>query len=176
MVNKTALLIITALLACASPAFCQIQAGAVFSPKACGASLAIGMGRGVTEVRLCADLEKVLRGETPYPGVSASCFMEYNIYEWHPSEDLAIYYFAGPGAMAGYVVDSNLKRGVAAGLAAITGFSFAFTESHICITAGFSGVLGGHLTFTDTHENTLRLYKSGLRNAIMPELTVRYMF
>lgn len=151
------------------------SAGGTFSPKACGLSLAWGRADGFYEVRLSADLNNVLGGDSSRPGVRADWFYDFIISRWQAKEGLAIYLYSGPGAMIGYVDDYEKGRGVAASVSANIGFLFKFS-GNISINAGFSGNMGFHLTMTDSHHSKMTFYKAGAFGTVFPEIGIRYCF
>ena len=154
----------------------RVLLGGYFSPKACGVTTVFPGEKVFHELRLSADLDGVIRGLTAYPGVRADWHMNYHIGNWKPSEEMQVRFYAGPGVMLGYVRDGDRGRGVAAALSGTIGAAFVFSSSPIRITLGFSGVLGCHATITGTRNSTLTLYRSGLRNTVIPELGIRYCF
>ncbi|MBR1573319.1 MAG: hypothetical protein IJ652_00555 [Bacteroidales bacterium] len=150
--------------------------GGFFSPRACGVTLVFPRDRSFSDLRLSADLGGVIRGETAIPGVRAEWQYNYILSRWEVPDGTHILLYAGPGAMLGYVYDGSNGRGVAAALNAAVGGGFRFPGSPVLVTVGFSGSVGCHLTMTDSHDSRMTLYKTGLRNFLTPEISLRYDF
>lgn len=176
--NKTTVLTTLILLVAALPSHGQqrnFSAGGLFSPKACGVSLVWSRGDGFSDLRLSADLQNVLGGKTPAPGIRAEWYFDYIIHSWNAPDGLTVNFYAGPGALVGYVEDMTDGRGAVAAVCGNVGFLFNFS-GRISISAGFSSNLGFHLTMTDAHHSRMAFYKAGMIGTAWPEVGIRYTF
>ena len=149
--------------------------GGWFSTKGVGVTAVFAKDSYFHEVRLAADLAGLIRGRADFPGIRAEWNMNYYFAGWTPYDGFRIRLYAGPGAMLGYVDDGDSGRGVTAALSGTIGGAFWFFGP-VCITVGFTGALGCHAAFTDSHDTTLTLYTTGLKNILTPEIGIRYGF
>jgi hypothetical protein len=109
-----------------------------------------------------------------HPGASASLIWNMVFAEKSSSLGNRISFFAGPGIMVGYVTDMNDIAGGAFGLKGRVGVECSFKRK-VTLSASLSPILGCHIT-SQNAEVKMKLYKSGLIQAIIPEIGIKYTF
>ena len=152
-----------------------VSVGGYFSPKACGISLTSYRPGSFSDIRLTADLEKVLLGQTAMPGIRADWHLNFILLQRAINQGLTANFYAGAGAMLGYVEDGKSGRGVTAALSGNIGVLFHFAGP-LSVSVGFSGNVGAHITWSDKSGSTMNWYRSGLKNILMPEVGIRYRY
>lgn len=109
------------------------------------------------------------------PGISASAFWNIVIAEKKSRNDNTVRIYAGPGFSAGYGGDlKNHPSGIFFGLKGRLGAECSFPR-RVTISLSISPMLGGHFSMRDGMIN-MRLYRTGLCYALMPEAGIRYNF
>ena len=81
--------------------------------------------------------------------------------------------FAGPGVMAGYVLDRDMRQGIAVGLTGDMGVRFDFPSS-FAVGIFLQGDLALHMKIHS--QTTVSLYQNGLYQAWIPVLSISYNF
>ena len=108
------------------------------------------------------------------PGISASLSCNFNIIEWKSRNDNIISFFAGPGIAFGIAEDFRKDMGYFIGLKGRIGAECSF-DRHISISASLNPMIGSHLVIMEEHVE-MKYYRNGLINAILPEISIKYMF
>ncbi|MBP5398503.1 MAG: hypothetical protein J6Y32_07790 [Bacteroidales bacterium] len=83
-------------------------------------------------------------------------------------------FYAGPGAMAGYVADSDGRFGVALGLSASLGLRYLFPRN-ISLGVSLHPTLGYHIR-REGERFHMHIYEAGLWHSVLPEISVSYCF
>ena len=134
-------------------------------------------GSGFNSFGVYADIYGISSLKASVPGVRFSFLHNVVLKQGSLGEDGATYsYFMGPGVMAGYLMDRDIKLGFAAGLTGAAGVRFDFPSSFaVCIF--LQGDVALHLKREQLESHpTLSLYKNGLYQAWMPVLSISYHF
>ena len=125
-------------------------------------------------IDLDLDTDDYMWNRARIAGVSADFVWNKVFAEKTSSLGNKISFFAGPGVMVGYVTDFKDIPGFAFGLKGRIGVECRFKRP-IILSATLSPVLGSHLTYNDG-ELSMKLYRSGLMQIVVPELGVKYAF
>ena len=125
-------------------------------------------------IDLDLDTDDYMWNRARIAGVSADFVWNKVFAEKTSSLGNKISFFAGPGAMMGYVTDFKDIPGFAFGLKGRIGVQCRFKRP-IILSATLSPVLGSHLTYNEG-ELSMKLYRSGLMQLVVPELGVKYAF
>ena len=125
--------------------------------------------------RIYVDLDKVLRGVEQTPGVKADYHILLSLTDKKWGDALGLNLLAGPGAAVGYAIDKGKSHGMIAGLSGVFMARFSF-KPPVTISVGLSCIMGCHITTKSKFEKTLTLYKSGIYNAYIPEITINWQF
>lgn len=120
------------------------------------------------------DTDDLMWLRASHPGASASLIWNMVFAEKNSSLGNRISFFAGPGIMVGYVTDMNDIAGCAFGLKGRVGVECSFKRP-VTLSASLSPLLGCHIT-SQNAEVKMKLYKSGLIQAIIPEIGIKYTF
>ena len=120
------------------------------------------------------DTDDLMWLRASHPGASASLIWNMVFAEKNSSLGNRISFFAGPGIMVGYVTDMNDIAGCAFGLKGRVGVECCFKRP-VTLSASLSPLLGCHIT-SQNAEVKMKLYKSGLIQAIIPEIGIKYTF
>ena len=120
------------------------------------------------------DTDDLMWLRASHPGASASLIWNMVFAEKNSSLGNRISFFAGPGIMVGYVTDMNDIAGCAFGLKGRVGVECSFKRP-VTLSASLSPLLGCHIT-SQNAEVKMKMYKSGLIQAIIPEIGIKYTF
>ena len=125
-------------------------------------------------VQAKADMMDIFLGKTGVPGASASFSWNSIFAEKQPSAGCSMRFYAGPGIIAGYARDHKTGHGPIFGLLGRVGVRLTYERNaEICI--GLAPVLGMHVR-TDSAQMSMKCYRYGLVQAIMPEISINYRF
>lgn len=153
----------------------KVSAGALFSAKGCGVAVAVPAAGGECTVLISAlaDFSGLLLGKTKYPGCMARFYYDYTIFskEFAAGDSFTLY--AGPGAMLGYVRDTDGIYGAATALSGELGLAY-FPIRRVRISFGFNVDLGLH--FDSGGDKKTRIYMDGLIRSWMPQIGLMYCF
>lgn len=152
----------------------KVEAGVKSSPKSFGAVLDIRGKQTTSRMEICADLYRVLDGSCSSPGYRIGYQMSFPLIDKALSECCQFLFEAGPGMTAGYVRDGNKALGLMGGLSGIAVIDLIFNK--ITISCAANAVLGFHLNYQNSESGTLELYINGLKQAWMPEISIKYRF
>lgn len=151
-----------------------MEAGVITSARSFGAVVDIRGRQTTSRVVICTDLYNVLDGTYPSPGYRAGYYMSFPLITKELSDDCRFAFEAGPGMTAGFVRDAKKDRGVMAGLSGIAAIDLIFKK--ITISCSAMAILGFHLDYRDSNTGILELYHNGLKEAWMPEISIKYRF
>lgn len=164
------------MVACAQGTRSEI--GAVYSFKEVGLSYVCGNADGNPwqMFRLVADLSDIVKGETDVPGVRLVYNIGYPVKTWRSINNTVLDLIAGPGAVIGLVNDHGAEHFSAiAGISGMIGMYFHFTSLFV-IGIGFNAELGICMSGKNTQNTDISYWKNGIRQAIMPEISIGYRF
>ena len=152
--------------------------GTIHSPKGFGVYADfLWPGHGFNSFGVYADIYGISSLKASVPGVRFSFLHNVVLKQGCLGEDGASYsFFLGPGVMAGYLMDRDIRAGLAAGVTGDTGVRFDFPSSFsVCIF--LQGDLALHLKreHLESHP-TLSLYQNGLYQVWMPMISIGYHF
>lgn len=167
---------LVSMVACAQGTRSEI--GAVYSPKEVGLSYTYAApdGNPWQMFRLVADLSDVVRGESATPGVRLVYNMGYPVRSWRSFGGTFLDLVAGPGAVIGLVKDHGTDHfSAVAGLSGMIGLYHHFT-SRFVLGIGFNAELGICMSGKNTQNTEISYWTNGVRQAIMPELSISYRF
>lgn len=153
----------------------KVSAGALFSPKGSGISVAVPAAGGECTVSISAlaDFSGLLLGKTKYPGAMGRFYYDYTVFtKNNPETGGVLTLYAGPGAMLGYVRDRDGIFGAAAALSGELGIAY-FPIKIVKISFGFNVDLGLHF---DAGDKKTRIYMEGLIRSWMPQIGLMYCF
>ena len=153
-------------------------------PRAVGTSYSL-TGVGVTyehstgdfnylETSVRMELGEMFIGRTEKHGVSASFTWNRTLKEWTSDSGDCIRIFAGAGGSVGLCNDFSNDWGYHIGLKGRGGIECQY-KRQICVSACLAPVLGTHLIIDKEHA-TMSYYRYGLINALIPEISIKYMF
>ena len=152
----------------------KVSAGALFSPKGSGISVAVPAAGGECTVSISAlaDFSGFLLGKAGFPGAMVRFFYDYTFFSrtWAAGDTLTLY--SGPGAMLGYVRDRDGIFGPAVALSGELGLAY-FPIQHVRISLSLNVDLGLHF---DTDDKKTRIYMEGLIRTWMPTVGLMYCF
>ncbi|MBR3284645.1 MAG: hypothetical protein IKI70_00010 [Bacteroidales bacterium] len=149
--------------------------GTIHSPKGFGVFADfLWTGRGFNSFGFYADIYGISSLKASVPGIRFSFLHNVVLKQGSLGEGDATYsLFAGPGLMAGYVMDRDVRQGFAAGVSGDAGVRFDFPSSFaVCIF--LQADLALHMKMHS--QTTLSLYQNGLYQAWMPVLSISYRF
>lgn len=130
-------------------------------------SFAVEENLNFQSVSLLMDLQGLSMGRVAYPGG----MLRYDYHFALLSKSRMLLY-AGPGAVAGYVADSDGRYGITLGLSGHFGMKY-FLDRHIVLGVALHPVLGYNLNWENGHPK-LNVYEAGLWRSILPEISVGY--
>ena len=149
--------------------------GTIHSPKGFGAFADfVWPGHGFNSFGMYADIYGISSLKASVPGIRFSFLHNVVLKQGSIGDGDATYsLFAGPGVMAGYVLDRDMRQGVAAGLTGDIGVRFDFPSS-FAVGIFLQGDLALHMKIHS--QTTLSLYQNGLYQAWIPVLSISYNF
>lgn len=152
------------------------SAGLYNSVKGFGPAVEFQLKSGsYCDICIIADTYDVFFNEVRQPGIRGSFYYNTNLIKWE-QRFCDIELFAGPGVFAGYGRDASREPGFYFTLNANGGFRFVLRPDITFIVSLELG-LGLHLGHDNLQSyNKLHLYKYGILNSWMPQLTVLYTF
>jgi hypothetical protein len=107
-------------------------------------------------------------------GVSASAFWNSVFAQIESRNGNTVRFYAGPGISLGYSEDFTYRSGLIFGLKGNIGAECHFARG-VDISLSIAPMLGGHFRRKEGMVN-MRLYRSGIYYALMPEIGIRYNF
>ena len=152
--------------------------GTIHSPKGFGAYVdVLWPGHGFNSFGVYADIYGISSLKASVPGIRFSFLHNVVLKQGSLGDEGATYsLFAGPGLMAGYLLDRDIRIGLAAGLTGDAGIRFDFPSS-FAVSIFLQGDVALHLKREQIESNpTLSLYKNGLYQAWVPVLSISYHF
>ena len=149
--------------------------GTIHSPKGFGAFADfVWEGHGFNSFGVYADIYGISSLKASVPGVRFSLLHNVVLKQGSLGDGEASYsIFAGPGVMAGYLLDRDMRIGVAAGLTGDIGVRFDFPSS-FAVGVFLQGDLALHLKLNS--QTTVSLYQNGLYQAWIPVVSFSYNF
>ena len=149
--------------------------GTIHSPKGFGAFADfVWEGHGFNSFGVYADIYGISSLKASVPGVRFSFLHNVVLKQGRLGNGEASYsIFAGPGVMAGYLLDRDMRIGVAAGLTGDIGVRFDFPSS-FAVGVFLQGDLALHLKLNS--QTTVSLYQNGLYQAWIPVVSISYNF
>ena len=158
-----------------------VGTGALFSSKGCGISIVFPSSEGNApepSLDFIADFSGFLGGKVPACGAMVRFTDNFMIGGWDLSGGSDIFFYAGPGVSAGWVMDKGRRNyGPMAAFSADAGIAVVFRRFPVRMYFGLSADLG---IIADRGKYgkgyVLRLYKDGLQRAYFPELKIAYAF
>ena len=149
--------------------------GTIHSPKGFGAFAdVVWPGHGFNSFGVYADIYGISSLKASVPGVRFSFLHNVVLKQGSLGDDGATYsLFAGPGVMVGYLLDRDIRVGVAAGITGDVGVRFDFPSS-FGVGVFFQGDLALHMKMGQ--QTTVSLYKNGMYQAWIPVLSISYNF
>ena len=152
------------------------SAGATFSYAGTGVEyIRYKDSRHFSQYQLRVETSGIFWSGRGNPGISASAFWNIVIAERQSRNDNTVRIYAGPGISAGYGGDTkNHPSGIFFGLKGRVGAECSFPRK-VTVSLSVSPMLGGHFSMRDGMVN-MRLYRTGLCYALMPEAAIRYNF
>ena len=149
--------------------------GTIHSPKGFGAFADfVWPGRGFNSFGVYADIYGISSLKASVPGVRFSFLHNVVLKQGSLGDDGATYsLFGGPGVMAGYLLDRDMRQGIAAGLTGDIGVRFDFPSS-FAVSIFLQGDLALHMKIHS--QTTVALYQNGLYQAWIPVLSISYNF
>ena len=149
--------------------------GATFSYAGIGAEYALDIDEeNFAEFHLRMDTMETFRTSSAMSGISASAFWNIVFARFSSQNGNPIRFYAGPGISIGYAADFASPYGLDFGVKGRIGGECAFPRG-ISVAMSISPMLGGHFGIEDGMVN-MRLYKNGLLQALMPEVSIRHRF
>ncbi len=130
-------------------------------------SFSIDKNDNFQSVSLFLDMQGLSTGKVNYPGG----FARYD-YHFALLNTRRMLLYAGPGAILGYMTDTDQIYGITLGLCGNIGLKYQF-DKHLDIGLSLHPVLGYHLNLNDGGEK-LNIYQAGLWRSILPEISVGY--
>lgn len=109
------------------------------------------------------------------PAATVSFTWNMTIAESVSRNGNAICFFAGPGAIGGWVKDNNERHGAVFGIKGRIGVECRFRERNVSVSASLSPELGMHISMKG-ETSYMRLYRNGLLHGILPEIGIKYAF
>lgn len=120
------------------------------------------------------EMTEIFQGNASVPGASASVSWNSMFAGSESASGSSIMFYAGPGITAGYCRDYGTGNGVFWGLQGRAGVQIAYDRNaEICI--GIAPVIGMHL-ISDASKTSVKCYRYGLLQTIMPEISISYRF
>ena len=152
----------------------KVSAGALFSPKGSGITVAVPTAGGECTVSISAlaDFSGLLLGKTKYPGAMGRFFYDYTFLSKDIPEGGVFTMYSGPGVMLGYVRDRDGIFGAAVALSGELGLAY-FPVQSVRISLGLNVDLGLHF---DSGDQKTRIYMEGLTRSWMPQIGLMYCF
>ena len=149
--------------------------GTTHSPKGFGVYADfLWPGRGFNSFGVSADIYGISSLKASVPGVRFSFLHNVVLKQGSLGDGDASYsIFAGPGLMAGYLLDRDMREGIAAGLTGAGGVRFDFPSS-FAVSIFLQGDLALHMKIKP--KTTLAMYQNGLYQSWMPILSISYRF
>ena len=149
--------------------------GATFSYAGIGAEYAFDIDKAnFAEFQLRMDTMEIYRTSSAFPGISASAFWNMIFARFESRNGNPVRFYAGPGISIGYTGDSGRHHGLVFGVKGRIGGECAFPRG-ISVAISISPMIGGHFGIRDNMVN-MRLYRNGLIQSIMPEVSIRHKF
>ena len=153
----------------------DVSWGTIHSPKGFGVFKdTIWPGHGFNSFGIYADIYGISSLKASVPGIRFSFLHNVVLQQGSLGDEDATYsIFAGPGVMVGYLLDRDMRVGVAAGLTGAGGVRFDFPSS-FAVSIMLQGDLALHLKMND--KTSLGFYQNGLYQIWMPVLCISYRF
>ncbi len=149
--------------------------GATFSYAGIGAEYSLDIDKeNFAEFQLRIDTIETFRISSAMPGISASAFWNIVFARFESHNGNPVRFYAGPGISLGYAADLFSPHGLDFGVKGRVGGECAFPRG-ISVAMSISPMVGGHFGIVDGMLN-MRLYKNGLLQALMPEVSIRHRF
>ena len=147
--------------------------GTLHSPKGFGAFADfVWQGSGFNSFGVYADIYGIASLKASVPGIRFSFLHNVVLKQGSLGDGDASYsIFAGPGLMAGYLLDKDMRLGIAAGLTGDLGVRFDFPSS-FAVGIFLQGDLALHMKLHS--QTTLSMYQNGLYQAWIPMLSISY--
>ena len=159
-----------------SPDVAGFSVGLISSPKGFGPSVEFNAGKFlVCNAYIVVDTYDMIFKEASKPGVRTSFCFNANLQQWEmPFCDIEL--FAGPGIYAGYGFDSNRSKGFYCALSADGGVRFKLMPD-ITVILSIEIGCGLHLSKDNSQQfNKLHMYKYGIYNSWIPQVSILYRF
>lgn len=123
---------------------------------------------------LTLDLNKIDSREVILPGYLTSYSYQFTGSRMLPRGNEIVFY-AGPGAVLGWVKDYETRMGVALGLKANAGIELKSAILPLSVGIDINPVLGMHIHYEEG-QILMGTYINGLISSIIPEISVKYNF
>ncbi len=120
-------------------------------------------------VSIFMDMQGLNTGRVPYPGAMLRYDYHFTLLNRH-----RMLFYAGPGAVAGYVTDTDGRYGITLGLGGHVGMKYLF-DRHIVLGIALHPVLGYNLNW-ENGQQRLNIYEAGLWRSVLPEVSLGYSF
>ena len=121
------------------------------------------------------DMTNMISGDSFYPGVSAEAAYLFLFAGKVFQSGERMFFFAGPGANAGYVQNFDGKYGFFAALSGCVGFEYVFNVP-VSLSLGLEPSLGLHVSENRAGETVLDFYRPGIAYALVPHVGIKYRF
>lgn len=155
----------------------DVEVGVISSPRSAGAGVSFApRGNSRSVLRLYADVLDMLGGKHKSPGVKTDYHMMFSHAPIKVNDDTDLILSIGPGVALGYVSDTDFKHEFAAGVSCMASAALRFRRVPLTVSVDFSAMAGFRATQKNQFDQTLTLYKNGLRRCWIPELTIAYRF
>ena len=126
------------------------------------------------EFQLRMDTMQMFSISSDLPGIAASAFWNIVFAEFKSRNGNPVRFYAGPGIALGYAGDVQRHPGFIFGVKGRVGGECAFPRG-ISVAMNISPMIGGHFSLSENMVN-MRLYRNGLIQSIIPEISIRYRF
>lgn len=179
-INLTTMILLPALLLLLPEVFSYAQNtspeyGLASSPRGIGLALMTQKSPAYfNSYSLVADLNGVLSGKRPFPGLKGTYVYDVILKEFTVENDVSACFYAGPGLVAGYVRDTDKPFGVVSGLAGNTGVRFDFKRG-VSILAECQADIAVYLSRNQRYGNIdLTLYNAGVVRSFYPHIKIMF--
>ena len=149
--------------------------GTIHSPKGFGVYADfLWPGHGFNSFGMYADIYGISSLKASVPGIRFSFLHNVVLKQGSLGDGGASYsLFAGPGVMVGYLLDRDIRVGLAGGLTGDAGVRFDFPSS-FAVSVFLQADLALHMKAST--QTTVSLYQNGLYQAWIPVLSISCRF
>lgn len=153
----------------------SVAFGTFHSLKGFGGTIDFFQEKMFSTITVYTDMIGIITGETSTPGLRLTYFRNYRFLEkYSKNHDFNWNMYAGPGITTGYVRDTDLFSGILAGVSGDLGFQL-WLKHNVCLNfefqADFAFLLREHRRNIE-----LKLYDSGYRRFLYPQIRINYYF